>query len=400
MTSRIATALLVAATLTGCAVGQGSEPVQLQAGDVHRDLLVLDTHLDTPINFGREGWDFSAAHDVSSEIAQVDLGRMAAGNLDGGFFVIFTDQGPLTAEGYRNALDHARGRSEAIDRELAKFPDMIGLARSATEAEALTAEDKLIAFKSIENSYPIGEDLSLMLEFYESGVRMAGPVHGGANQLGDSATDDPRWNGLSPLGREWVGEMNRLGMIIDASHSSDAVLDQLLKLSQAPIILSHSSPRWAYEHPRNIDDARVRRIAANGGAVCMSSIFMSELNLTGTRGELFDQYDRIAQMSPEQQRELSRKWRALDATQPMWDVGFDRYMEALLHLIDVAGVDHVCFGTDWDGGGGIDGLMDITDLPAVTARLLEAGYSREDIGKMTGGNVLRIMRAVEAARAR
>ena len=194
--------------------------------------------------------------------------------------------------------------------------------------------------------------------------------------------------------------MNRLGMIIDASHASDAVLDQMLELSKAPIILSHSSPRWAYDHPRNIDDDRIRRIAAKGGAVCMSSIFMSELDLSGERGELFDQYDRIAQMTPAQQRELSRKWRALDATQPMWDVSFDRYMEALLHLIDVAGVDHVCFGTDWDGGGGIEGLMDVTDLPDVTARLIEAGYSQESIGKMTGGNVLRIMRAVEAARTR
>ncbi|MEL7688052.1 dipeptidase [Citromicrobium bathyomarinum] len=397
---RAMVAVLAAAALAGCATGVESETGVARAGEVHRELLVLDTHLDTAINFGREGWDFSQAHDVSGEIAQVDLGRMAAGNLDGGFFVIFTEQGPLTAEGYRSALDHARERSDTIDRELAKHPAMVGLARSAAEAEALIAQDKLIAFKSIENSYPIGEDISLLREFYDAGVRMAGPVHGGTNQLGDSATDDAKWNGLSPLGRQWVREMNRLGMIIDASHASDAVLDQMLELSEAPIILSHSSPRWAYDHPRNIDDDRIRRIAAKGGAVCMSSIFMSELDLSGERGELFDQYDRIAQMTPAQQRELSRKWRALDATQPMWDVSFDRYMEALLHLIDVAGVDHVCFGTDWDGGGGIEGLMDVTDLPDVTARLIEAGYSQESIGKMTGGNVLRIMRAVEAARTR
>ncbi|WP_247712171.1 dipeptidase [Qipengyuania qiaonensis] len=401
-TSRIVRSIVVAlvvTTLAGCATSQGSDP-QPSADEIHRDLLVLDAHMDTAINFGRECWDFSEAHPLESEIAQVDLGRMAAGNLDGGFFVIFTSQGPLTAEGYRAALEHARQRSDTIDRELAKFPEMVGLATTAAEAEALNAQGKLIAFKSIENSYPIGDDLSLMREFYEAGVRMAGPVHGGTNQLADSSTDDVRWNGLSPLGKEWVGEMNRLGIIIDASHSSDAVLDQMLALSKAPIILSHSSPRSAYDHPRNIDDNRIRAIAAKGGAVCMSSIFLSELDLSGERGELFDRYDSIAQMSPAEQRELSRRWRALDATQPLWGSSFDQYVEALLHLIDVAGVDHVCFGTDWDGGGGIDGLMDITDLPAVTARLIDAGYSREDIAKMTSGNVLRILRAVEAMRER
>lgn len=384
-----------ATALTACATTGDSDATGSTAEQVHDDLLVLDTHLDTAINFGREGWDFSQAHPVEGEIAQVDLGRMAAGNLDGGFFVIFTSQGPLTAEGYRAAREHARNRSVAIDEELAKFPDVVGIATTAAEAQALNAQGKLIAFKSIENSYPTGEDLSLLREFYDAGVRMAGPVHTGTNQLADSSTDDARWNGLSPLGRQWVTEMNRLGMIIDASHSSDAALDQMLALSKAPLVLSHSSPRWAYDHPRNIDDERVRRIAAKGGAVCMSTIFMSEIDLSGERGELFDQYDFIAQMSPAEQRELSRKWRALDKTQPLWDVNVDRYMEALLHLIEVAGVDHVCFGSDWDGGGGIDGLMDITDLPAVTGRLLEAGYSRKDIEKMSGGNVMRIMRAAE-----
>ena len=108
---------------------------------------------------------------------------------------------------------------------------------------------------------------------------MAGPVHSGTNQFADSATDDAKWGGLSPLGREWVAEMNRLGMVIDASHSSDAAFDDLLELSNTPIILSHSSPRWANDHPRNLDDARIRRLAAADGAMCMSTIFMSEMNI-------------------------------------------------------------------------------------------------------------------------
>ena len=394
MTSKLPLVLLPALALSACAtVPQEQSDVMF----IHRDLVVLDTHLDTPLNFGREGWDFGARHTVENDIAQVDLGRMREGNLDGGFFVVYTAQGPLTAEGYRDALRFARHRSDVIDAELARHRDVIELATTAAQAEALAREGKLIGFKSIENSYPLGEDLTLLEEFHKRGVRMAGPVHSGTNQFADSATGDPKWNGLSPLGRKWVAEMNRLGMVIDASHSSDKTLDDMLALSTTPIILSHSSPRWANDHPRNLDDARIRAVAAKDGAICMSTIFMSDMNLGEERARLFDRYEHIAELSPAEQAELIRETRALDQTEPMWATSFEQYMAALLHVIEVAGVDHVCFGADWDGGGGIEGLMDITALPAITGRLLDAGYTRDDIGKMTGGNVLRILAAAEAA---
>lgn len=383
--------------LTGCTPASNPAPPPLDARQTHRDLLVLDTHLDTPVNFGREGWDFAASHTFENDVAQVDLGRMAQGYLDGGFFVTFTDQGPLTAEGYRDALAFARQRSDAIDREIARHPDVIRPATTADEVESLAAAGRLFALKSIENSYPLGEDVALLQEFYRRGIRMAGPVHAANNQFADSATDDPRWNGLSPLGREWVAEMNRLGMVIDGSHASDAAFDQLVALSKTPVILSHTSPRWAFDHPRNLDDARIKRLAESGGAICMSTIFMSEMQMGPERAELFDQYGNIAAMSPAEQQDLTRKTRALDASDPLWTIDFDRYMQALLHVIDVAGTDHVCFGADWDGGGGVEGLMEISALPKITERLLAAGYSAADIEKMTSGNVLRIMRAAEKA---
>lgn len=372
-------------------------PAQPDAATIHRELLVLDTHLDTPINFSRPGWNFATRHRVEDDIAQVDLGRMQEGFLDGGFFVVYTEQGPLTAQGYRDALAFARGRSDLIDREIARHPDLIRPALSAADAERLTASGKLVAFKSMENSYPLGQDLTLLAEFRRRGVRMAGPVHSKNNQFADSATDQPRWNGLSPLGLRWVAEMNRLGLVIDGSHASDAAFDQMLEASRAPIILSHSSPRWAFDHPRNLDDARIRRLAARGGAMCMSTIFMSAMNMGPERARLFAQYERIATLTAAEQAELIRRWRALDRTDPLWSTTFEQYMAALLHLIEVAGVDGVCFGADWDGGGGIERLGDISGLPLVTERLLVAGYSRADIEKMTSGNLLRIMRAVEAA---
>jgi membrane dipeptidase len=384
---------LAALLLAGCATTQVGSP-----RTPHADFLVLDTHIDTPLHFARPGWSFAGHHDPATDLVQVDMERMEAGALDGGFFAIYTEQGPLTAKGYADALAYARGRSDLIDATLGKFPTRIGRALTPADARRLNSEGKLIAFKSMENSYELGEDLSLLKEFYDRGVRLAGPVHGANNQFADSSGDTPKWNGLSPLGRKWVTEMNRLGMVIDASHSSDATFDQMLELSQSPLLLSHSSGRWAFDHPRNLDDARIRKLAAKGGAICVSTIFLSNMNLGPERAALFTKYEHIADLSPEEQVDLTRRWRALDATQPMWGADFERYMAMVLHVIEVAGVDHVCFGADWDGGGGLPGIEDISALPKVTERLRAAGYSDADLAKMWGGNILRIVEAAQRGR--
>ena len=392
--------MLAAASLL--ALGACSEQAEVAEQDplaIHKGLLVLDTHLDTAINFDRPGWRFGDRHTLADDLVQLDLPRMADGNLDGGFFSIYTAQGPLTAKGYADALAFARRRSDTIDRVIAENAAVIAPALTSGDAERLAAEGKLIAFKSMENSYPLGEDLSLLQEFYDRGVRLAGPVHSKSNQFADSSGDEGTWGGLSPLGREWVAEMNRLGIVIDASHASDGAFDQLLELSRTPILLSHSSPRAAFDHPRNLDDARIRKLAAKGGAICMSTIYLSPMNLSDRRAELFDRYEHIAELDPAAQAELVRQWRELDRTEQMWSTTFEQYMAALLHVIEVAGVDHVCFGADWDGGGGIAGMEDITALPVVTQRLLAAGYSRDDVNKMTGGNVLRILQEAQAAAA-
>ena len=388
-------AALLALVLSGCATTHAG-PVR----KTHADFLVLDTHLDTPLHFARPGWSFAGHHDPATDLVQVDMERMAAGALDGGFFAIYTEQGPLTPKGYADALAFARTRSYLIDTTLAQFPDRIGRALTPADAIRLNDGGKLIAFKSIENSYPIGENLALLGEFHDRGVRLAGPVHGANNQFADSSGDTPKWHGLSPLGRDWVREMNRLGMVIDASHASDAAFDQMLELSRTPLLLSHSSGRWAFDHPRNLDDARIRKLAAKGGAICVSTIFLSAMNLGPERAELFTQYEHLDQKSPAEQADHARRWRALDATQPMWNADFERYMAMVLHVIEVAGVDHVCFGADWDGGGGLPGIADISALPEVTARLRQAGYSDDALAKMWGGNILRILGVADRGAAR
>lgn len=362
---------------------------------LHRRLLTLDAHLDAPVHFSRRDWNFGDRHDHHTDIAQLDIPRMADGNLTGGFFVIYTPQGPLTAHGYAAARRHVLHRSGEIDATVTRFAPRMGMARTADDVERLHATGRLVVLKSIENCYPVGEDLAALAEFAEIGVRLAGPVHSGSNQLGDSATDAPRWHGLSPLGRDWVAEMNRLGIILDASHASDATLDDMLAVSEAPILLSHSCPRAAFDSPRNIDDARLRALAGNGGAIGMSTIFLSPFNRGPAREAAFAALARIGELPPAGQADLTRRWRALDKDEPMWTAGFEDYITALLHVIDVAGVDHVCFGADFDGGGGLPGLEDVTALPRITERLEREGFEAGDVAKLWSGNLLRILRAAE-----
>ncbi len=358
---------------------------------LHKRLLTLDTHLDSTIHFGRKDWSFGDRHDPAAEIAQVDIPRMADGNLDGGFFSIFTPQGPLTAEGYAAARASALKRSSMIDSMVAKSGDRVRHARRAADARAIDKGGRLVAFKSIENSYPFGESIAPLAEFQRLGVRLAGPVHTKNNQFADSSTDTPRWNGLSPLGRDWVAEMNRLGMVIDGSHASDTALDQMIELSKTPLLLSHTVSRAQFDHPRNLDDARIRKLAASGGAMCYSAIYLSDIQMTPEREALFDKLEQVSDLNAAEQAELSASWHALNATSPMWKSNFDQYMAGLLHTIKVAGVDHVCFGADFDGGGGMAGLEEVSALPRITAALKAAGYSDADLAKMWSGNILRIM---------
>lgn len=383
--------LLAATSLAACSTG-GDQPKEAQA-PLHSRMLVLDTHLDTPLHFERAGWSFADRHALADDISQLDIPRMKDGNLDGGFFAIYTEQGPLTAKAYADALAFARGRSDLIDKTIAANSDAIAPARTAADAVRLNKEGKLIAFKSMENSYPLGEDLSLLKEFYDKGLRLAGPVHSKDNQFADSATGEGRWKGLSPLGKQWVAEMNRLGIVIDASHSSDAAFDQLLALSKYPILLSHSSLRSAFDHPRNLDEGRLKALAAKGGAMCISTIFMSPMNMSPARAELFGKYERIGSLSAAEQADLNRRWRELDKSEALWAADFEDYMTMVLRAIEVGGVDHICFGADWDGGGGLPGIEDISALPKVTERLKDAGYSDADIEKMWSGNILRVLAA-------
>ncbi|WP_338468402.1 dipeptidase [Novosphingobium sp. ZN18A2] len=409
MARHVRSLLAGAALLLPLQAAQGSDgqvPPDVMA--FQRQMITLDTHLDTPASLDRPGWSIMDRHDVHADYTQVDLPRMKQGGLDGGFWAIYTPQGPLDTADYERVRDFAVMRGMSIRMMVAAHPDQFELALKAGDAARINAEGKRIVYMSIENAYPLGEDVSLLKLFYEMGVRETGFAHFRNNQFADSSTDPdgPKWHGLSPLGFKLLAEANRLGMIIDASHSSDEVLDQLIEHSTTPVVLSHSGCKAIFDHPRNVDDDRLRALAAKGGVIQINS-YGSYLRATMPNPEraaaykaLFAQMREDAKLSPEAYSEMLAKRRQIDAEYPDTDrPTFDDFMKHLLHALKVVGPDHVGIGMDWDGGGGVVGLEDASGLPRITQALLKAGYSRQDIAKIWGGNILRVMRQVEAAKA-
>lgn len=389
---------LAAISLAACTPAPGPEPTAASTdpATVHERILTLDTHLDTPVVFERQGWNFAERHEWATDLSHVDLPRMREGGLDGGWFVVYTPQGEIGAADDAAALALARQRLATIHRVIDANAATIGIARTAAEGERLARAGKRVAFISMENSSPLGSDLSLLDEFYAGGVRMAGPVHNGGNRLADSAGGPVRYGGLSPLGRLWVARMNRLGIIIDGSHASDDTLRQMMALSETPVILSHSGFKAIFDHRRNIDDALAREVAAQGGVIHINSVFLSRYNSTPARSALSDQMERMDRMTPAEQRAVADAWSALDRTERLNEGDFALFMRALFHCLQVVGADHCGIGADWDGGGGLRDFEDIRALPRVTAALLAAGYSEADVEKIWSGNILRVMRAVEA----
>lgn len=378
---------------------------------LHQRLLVLDTHLDTPARFHTADYVFSERGNWATDGTHVDLPRMNEGGLDGGFWVIYLPQGQLSKDSYAAALTVAILRQMAIREFAAKYSDDVALAFSADDAEQIAQSGRKVVFQSMENAYPLGEDLSLLSTFYTGGLRMVAPVHYLNNQFADSATDiSPLYGGLSPLGEDLVREANRLGMLIDGSHASDDAIRDMMQVSSTPIILSHSSLSDIHDHPRNVPDDLLLELAADGGVIQVT-VFGSYLEALVPSPERQAAIDALEteygaslgpsfyKLSQDDQQAFRAALKDINERYPPPRSSFDKFMEHLLHALELVGPDHVGIGADWDGGGGVDGLEDVSQLPRITQALMEAGYSEQDLEKIWGGNVLRLLREAEMARS-
>lgn len=368
---------------------------------LHERLLVLDSHMDTPRQLSRPGWSILQRHGPE-DLSQVDLPRMREGGLDGGFWAVYTPQGNLDEAGMARASDQGLATLARIRDMLARNPDDFALALTPEDAPRIAAEGKRVVYISMENAEPLASDPHLLNTYQRQGLRMLGLVHSANNHVADSATAIPQWHGLSPVGRELVQRANCLGVLLDASHASDQVFDQLLAQSRAPIIVSHSSSRAINPHPRNLDDARMRRLAESGGVIQVNTyggyLIPQPPNPQREKAlkPLFERLRLMPALQPAAFAELSAQIREVQQRYPSPQATFADFMRHLLHALEQVGPLHVGIGADWDGGGGVQGLEDVSQLPKITEALLQAGYSEADIGHIWSGNLLRVLGAAQA----
>jgi membrane dipeptidase len=325
------------------------DPLWAEALRIHFDAIVVDGHIDTPSLMLDSDYDLGARHSAE----HVDLPRMVEGGLDAPFFAIYV--GRSYGEG-QAATDRALAMTEAVQRQVNAL-DGVDMATSAAEVADITRAGRKAILLGLEGGHALQGDVNVLRQLYANGIRYVTLTHTNTNSWADASTDAPRWGGLNDLGRSLVREMNRLGVLVDLSHVSDSTFYDAIETSAAPVLLSHTSCRALHDHARNIDDDALRALRANGGVI------------------LINFYDAYIGTAP---------------------VTVDTILDHIEHAIEVAGIDHVGLGSDFDGVPSLPvGMEDATRLPWITYGLLKRGHSEEDVRKVLGGNALRLLADAE-----
>lgn len=402
------------------------EALVARAREIHDRVITIDTHVD--INTA----NFTADNNYTSDLdVQVNLPKMEAGGLDVAWFIVYTGQGELTEEGFAAAYDNAMDKFGAIHRLADEYaPDRIEVAYNSDDVRRIVAEGRKVAMIGVENGYPVAMEIDRVREFHEMGARYMSLTHNGHNQLGDSNTGerDDVWvhDGLSDLGREVVREMNRLGMMIDLSHPAITTNLQAMELSVAPVIASHSSARaLAPSVSRNLTDEELLMLAESGGVVQtvafrsyldpekhernrealralqeeiaeeIGLVLLDDDQLDELDGPQRDEYD--AQFARLEELAAPRIEAEVNAVAPPVDVA--DLVDHIDYMVGLIGIDHVGITSDFDGGGGVEGWMDASETFNVTLELVRRGYTEEEIGKLWGENLLRVLDEVQAVAA-
>jgi membrane dipeptidase len=363
-----------------------------RAAALHNDAIVIDTHIDVPQRLLDEDFDL-APRDLYGHI---DLPRIKEGGLDAGFMSIWADMehysGPAATKRALQLIDTVYGQVE-------RHPDQLLLARTADDIRRAQREGKVALLLGMEGATPMDDDLHLLRDFYRLGIRYITLTHNRANNWIDSSTDKPVHNGLTDFGRQVVREMNRLGILVDISHVSDKAFFDTLAVTEAPVIASHSSCRALIDIPRNMSDEQLRALARNGGVVqiafgCWFVTPGYEAAYEQTKEERDRRKKEVEERYPSDPRRLAVEKYKIDAEYlPQMPRGtLDNILDHIDHAVQVAGIDHVGLGSDFDGVGCLpDDFDDVSFLPRLTEGLLARGYSVADVKKILGANTLRVM---------
>ena len=395
-----------------------------RASEIHEKIITLDTHVDfAPADLVGER-NYTQRLDT-----QFNLPNMIDGGLDGLFFVIYVGQTKeaqnpeaLKPAGYERAYTLAVEKFDAVHRFTGEIAShRIALALDAADVRRINAAGKKVALLGVENGYPLGEDLARVEEFYARGARYISLTHNGHNQLGDSHTgerDGWKWNGLSLLGKQVIGEMNRLGIMVDVSHASKEAMMQAAALSAAPIIASHSSARALCDVSRNLDDEQLLALKNTGGVIQMVAydgfvkttkpdsperaaalatvrreFDLPDGNRPGQRGRF---QAALKALSTERRQAYEDKRAEIEQQHPGDPpASVKDFIDHIDHAVRLIGIDHVGISSDFDGGGGIAGWNDASETLNVTVELVRRGYSEKQIEKLWSGNLLRVMDDVQ-----
>lgn len=400
VTLLIAGAILFA--LSAC--GSNEDKYLEDARRIHNEILTLDSHTDTPLMLGRRGLDLGKRNDPHQGGGKLDFPRMEEGGLDAAFFAVFLSQGESSPEAFEVARNRAFAIFQTIEEALKPYPHLAEIALTPDDANRLRLEGKRAIYLGLENAYPIGEDLSLVEKFYDLGARYITLSHTRNNHISDSSDDPggPIHNGLSDFGKKVIKEMNRLGMMIDVSHISDKAFYDVLQLTTAPVIASHSNARAVHNHPRNLSDDMLLALADNGGVVQLCFLYVKDMPANperdSARAELRERFNNFQGLTDEQMEEARAGWYAIEQQFPSQLPTVSDLVDHLDHIVNLIGIDHVGIGTDFDGGGQLEDCFDVSQLHNLTAELLRRGYNPTDIEKIWSGNFMRVFREAQKLR--
>ena len=347
-----------------------ADSVDARAARIHKEAIVVDTHIDTTLMLDKPGWDFMVRHAPGPEPDEnhVDLPRLREGGLDAAFFSIYmagTVTGPEAVKRALILIDHVRSLVE-------QHPNELVLATTAADVRAAHRAGKFAALMGMEGGHMIDDSLAVLREYHRLGVRYLTLSHSVNTNWADSSGDKPAHNGLTDFGKDVVRELNRLGMLVDISHVSDKTFWDAMETSKAPLVASHSSLRSISGHPRNMTDDMIRALGGKGGVIMINysrSFLSDELYQAG-----------LNNVPPAQRPAVS----------------WEKIVEHIDHAAKLVGAAHVGLGSDFDGTTVPDGMDDVSMLPKITAALLDKGYTEQDVKNILGENILRLLERVEA----
>jgi len=402
LTISIPFALLIVTYLTACSSNKEIPP--MTESDIlafHQEILTIDTHVDTPLRLKYEGIDLGKRYDPDTIRTQLDYPRMAEGGLDGAFFAVWSPQGARTDSGHAAIKIKALETIRNVKEMVGKYPDLGGMAYRSEDAGRFAKQGKRAIYLGLENGYPLGMELDNIDTFYELGIRYVTLCHTSNNEICDSSNDSTEFGGLSPFGFKVIERMNRLGMMIDISHISDAAVDDVLDYSIAPVIASHSGSKTVCNNPRNLNDTLLARIAKNGGVVQMN-LFSSYIKPTppnlerdSAKAALKEKWGDPYELNSRDKASYLAEKKEMNLNHPQILASVADAVDHIDHIVNLIGVDHVGIGTDFDGGAGLSDCKDVSELPNITKELFARGYSNSDIRKIWSGNLIRVFTEVE-----